>query len=396
MFDAAVQEWLNLVLRWIHVLAGIAWIGDSLFFMWLDGQMQPLREPQEGVTGETWLLHGGSYFQVDRRLLRPGELPPKLHWFWQQTTLTLLSGLLLLIVVYYLNAAMYMVDPAVRSMSGGAAVALSVGFFVTSWFAYDLLWRSPVGRRVVPAAMISFAMLMALSYGLTHVFSPRAAFLQLGAIMGAIMTTNVWVHILPPQRKMLEAAQEGRVPDYTLGVHAKTRSTHNTYMTFPVIVFMISNHFPGMYTGPLNWVMAGLLILAGAGVRQLMIVGLQRGRLVLGGTSASVAVMLALTFQPWAAQAPPADASVAPFGKVRQVIATRCCGCHSETPTEPGFRAAPQGLALDTPQQIQRYAAKIKERAVTRKDMPFANATGITEEERQLLGRWVDAGARLR
>ncbi len=269
--SSAWLEWVNALLRWIHVVAGIMWIGDSLLFMWIDSHLHPDPQSRKDVNGVTWLLHGGGYYQLEKRLLIPGRLPPSLRWFWLEATTTWLSGFLLLIVVYYVSASVLMVDRD-AALTPEQAVAAGVGMLLAGWFVYDGLWRS-LARRPALAAGASLALLVAINYAATHVMSARAAFLHVGAMAGTIMAANVWVHIILPQRQMVRAAREGREVDYSLGRHAKTRSTHNTYLTFPAIFLMISNHFPRIYGGPQRWLVLTLICLLGAGVRHLMLVG---------------------------------------------------------------------------------------------------------------------------
>jgi len=389
------MEWLDALLRWIHVIAGVMWIGDSLLFMWIDGHLHPDPQSRKDVAGVAWLIHGGGYYQLEKRWLVPGRLPPRLRWFWLEATTTWLSGFLLLILVYYMSAEAFMLDPGVSRLTPGQAVTAGLGLLLGGWLVYDGLWRTALRHRTT-ALLLSVAFLAILNYAATHLFSARAAFLQVGAVLGTIMSANVWVHIIPPQLTMVRAAREGREIDYSLGDHAKTRSTHNSYLTFPVIFLMISNHFPGIYAGRLNWVILSLLMAFGAGVRHLMLVGFRGARWAAACTTAAAVVLLYLTVQPSAPPQGSSGASAPSFTEVRTIIAQRCASCHSETPTEPGMTSTAGGVRLDTPEQITVRAARIKARAVEQRTMPLGNTTGITDEERAILGRWVDAGARLK
>lgn len=394
------MEWLDALLRWIHVIAGIMWIGDSLLFMWIDSHLHPDPQSRKDVAGMTWLIHGGGYYQLEKRWLVPGRLPPRLRWFWLEATTTWLSGFLLLILVYYMSAEAFMLDPGASRLTPGQAVTAGLAMLLGGWLVYDGLWRTTLRRRTAPAAVLSLAFLVIINYAATQFFSARAAFLQVGAMLGTIMAANVWVHIIPPQLTMVRAAREGREIDFSLGDHAKIRSTHNSYLTFPVIFLMISNHFPGIYAGRLNWVVLSLLMVFGAGIRHVMLVGFRAARATAAGTVAAAVALVYLTFPP----APPqgADgstgsaASAPTFTEVRTIIAQRCAACHSETPTEPGITSTAGGVGLDTPKQIRARAARIKIRVVEQRTMPLGNTTGITDEERTMLGRWVDAGAPLR
>jgi uncharacterized membrane protein len=395
-------EWFNLLARWAHIIAAIMWIGDSLLFMWIDSHLAPDPQSRRDVTGVAWLIHGGGYYHLEKRLLVPGRLPPSLRWFWLEATGTWVSGALLLILVYYMSADAFMVDRGVSSLTPGQAIAVGLGLLAGGWVLYDGLWRTRLSRWPLAALTVSGALLTGVIYGATHTLSGRAAFIHVGAMLGTIMVANVWVHILPSQHRMVQAAREGREIDYSLGVHAKTRSTHNTYLTYPVIFLMISQHFPVVYTGSLNWVTLALFIVFGAGARQITLVGIRPARGAAVVTLLALLLLVYLTARPGGVVAPRTSApsrATAPapaVAEVRAVIVQRCAVCHSETPSMPGITAAPNGVKLDTPQQIKALAALIKVRAVDLRTMPPGNITHITDQERALLGRWVEEGAPLR
>jgi len=393
---ASILEWLQFLFRWLHIVAAIMWIGDSLLFMWIDSHLRADPEGRSDVAGVTWLIHGGGYYHVEKRLLVPGRLPPSLRWFWLEATTTWLSGFLLLVLIYYMSSDAFMLDRSLNDLSAGQAVAAGLLILVVGWFLYDLLWRSSVRRRPVLAALLSLVTFVAISYAATRLLSARAAFIHIGAMMGTIMAANVWVHIIPPQWKMVRSARAGKEIDYTLGAHAKTRSTHNSYLTFPVIFLMISIHFPAVYTAPNNWLILTLFVVFGAGIRHLMLVGPTRARWTAIGTIASAVALVYLTTQPSGSQPPPAAGPAPAFVEVRTVIVRRCAVCHSNNPTVPGVTAMPGGVAMDTPAQIRAVAPRIRVRAVQQKTMPPANTTQIPESERDLLARWIDAGAPLK
>src|SRR5262249_55538312 len=248
-----VFDWLNVALRWTHLIAGIGWIGTSLYFMWLDAALIRSNLSQ-GVEGYAWLLHSGGFYLVERRKLPPGQLPSPIHWFKWEAGMTFLTGFPLLVLVYYVRAGLYLVDPSVSSITPGWAVVLGIGVLILGWLVYDLLWTSPLARAEGRAAMVaSWVLLFVVVYGLGRVLSGRAAFIHTGAMLGTIMVANVWMRIIPAQKDLIAAAEAGRTPDYTLSSRAKQRSTHNSYVTFPVIFMMISNHYPAVYAHPLNW-----------------------------------------------------------------------------------------------------------------------------------------------
>jgi uncharacterized membrane protein len=393
-----ILEWCGLLLRWVHVIAGIMWIGDSLLFMWIDSHLSPDPRGRRDVAGITWLIHGGGYYQLEKRLLVPGQLPPRLRWFWLEATSTWLSGFLLLILIYYLSADAYLIDRAVSSLTPGQATAVGLGLIIGGWLLYDGLWRTELRQSPAGAVTVSLALLAAASYLATHLLSARAAFLHIGAMLGTMMAANVWAHILPPQYRMVQAARQGHEIDYSLGVHAKTRSTHNTYLTFPVIFLMISQHFPAVYAAQPNWLVLCLFFVFGAGARHLMVVGVRAAWATAAVTGAALVVLVYLTAKPVLATRtglPPASVLAPPFVKARAVIVERCAVCHSETPVMPGFTAPPGNVRLDTPQQIWTMKARIRTRAIEQRTMPPGNVTGITDDERELLRHWIDAGAQL-
>jgi uncharacterized membrane protein len=390
------EEWLGILLRWIHVITAIMWIGDSLLFMWLDNHMYEDPEKRPHVSGITWLIHGGSYYTVEKRPLLAGKLPPRLRWFWMEATGTWISGFLLLIVVYWLSAKSYMVDPDVRNLTGLQAVGLSFGSIIGSWILYDGLWRTPLRHRTLLCGSLTLAYLFGLDWWLTHTLSGRAAFLQMGAIMASLMAFNVWIHIIPPQRKMYSMAAGGEEVNYGLGKHAKFRSTHNTYFTFPVIFLMLSNHFAGIFGHHMNWLLMALFIVFGAGMRHLFLVGFTTaGRIAAGIAAASTAGIFWVIWPAPKAPVAPTAGDAPPFAEVRVIVAQRCAVCHSESPGM-GFVEAPKGLKLDTPSQMVEAADRIKMQAVDRQVMPLGNATKMTPEERALLGRWIAAGCPLK
>jgi uncharacterized membrane protein len=396
-----VLDWFTFLLRWAHIIAAIMWIGDSLLFMWIDSHLSPDPQSRKDVAGVTWLLHAGGYYQLEKRLLVPGQLPPRLRWFWLEATSTWITGFLMLILIYYMAADAFMVDRSVSSLTPGGAIAVGLGMLLGGWLLYDRVWRPPLSDRRVLALFLSCALLLGVSYAATHLLSARAAFIHVGALLGTLMAANVWVHIIPPQRTMVRAAREGREIDYSLGVHAKTRSTHNSYLTFPVIFLMISQHFPVVYVGPFKWVALFLFVVLGAGVRHLMLVGVRAGRWTALVTAAAAAVLVSLTAHP-ASMSPGSSleggsaATVPSFPDVRTTIVQRCAMCHSAQPTMPGVVSPPNGVAMDTPAQIKALAPLIKTLAVDQTVMPPGNITHITDEERAVLGRWVESGAPLK
>ena len=397
---AVALEWLNLMVRWAHVIAAIMWIGDSFLFMWLDSHLvAPTRKREGAVAGELWMVHSGGFYEVvKRRYLAPEELPPRLHWFKWESYTTWISGFFLLGVVYYSGSGIYLVDRSVAPISYPAAVALSLGLLAAGWVVYDALWTSPLARRPRVAALVSFALIVALAIGLTRVFSGRAAFLHLGAVLGTVMTANVWRRIIPAQKAMLAATRAGTPVDVTLGERAKARSIHNHYLTLPVLFTMLSSHFPGTWGHPLAWLTLVLLVVLGASIKYVMNFRARSNRWIVLAGAASLAAAVALAVR---AQAPAGDASAyrgdppVAFATARQIIENRCVTCHAAKPTNPAFPEPPLGVKLEEPGQITALAPRILARAVLTETMPLGNLTGMTPEERRALGAWIAQGAKV-
>lgn len=385
---------IDLLLRWTHFIAGIAWIGSSFYFIWLDRALAAPDQPRPGVEGGLWMVHSGGFYQVEKRRPGPGEVPPVLHWFKWEALLTWVSGIALLVLVYYLSGA-YLLDPGAARIGRGTATALGLGLLVVGWLVYDALWRALAARPAIAAA-ISLALLTGVTMALCRLLSGRAAYMHVGSLLGTIMVANVWMRILPAQRQMIAATQAGRPADFTLGERAKQRSVHNSYMTFPLLFIMLSNHYPATYASPVNWLVLLLLIVAGAAVRHAMIGRGSSSRWALA--PAIVALAAAMFFSTPKGSAAPARLSeaVPAFAAVRTVIAQRCLPCHSQFQSDPTFGPAPGGVTFDTPESIVRLAERIRVRAVDTQTMPLANKTAMTPDERALLARWIAAGAPLR
>jgi len=390
-------DWANLFLRWAHFIAGIAWIGSSFYFIWLDRALTKPEHPKSGVEGDLWMVHSGGFYQVEKRRPGPGEVPAVLHWFKWEAMLTWITGIALLVLIYYLSGA-YLLDPSISRIGRGTAIALGIGLLVFGWVIYDALWCSPLANRPAVASAISLALLAAITVLLCRLLSGRAAFMHIGSLLGTIMVANVWMRILPAQHQMLAATRAGRSADFTLGERAKQRSVHNSYMTFPLLFIMLSNHFPATYASPVNWLVLLLLFVAGASVRHAMIGRGSSSRWALVPAALALAAAMFFSTPKGAAARARAAAtdSVPPFHAVRAVIVQRCQPCHSQYQSDRTLGPAPGGVTFDTPESIARLAERIRVRAVETKTMPLANKTGMTDEERALLARWISAGAPLR
>ena len=393
---AVIQEWLNLLVRWVHVIAAIMWIGDSFLFMWLDSH---LTKPKEGrddnVTGELWMTHSGGFYEVmKRKSLRKGEAAGPIYWFKWESYTTWLTGFLLIAVVYWLGGAVLLVDPG-SPLSPVAAVHVSLLLLPAGYLVYEALWMTPLGKNQKAFAVVGLALVVALTWQLAHVFAPRAVFLQVGAMLGTIMTANVFFRIIPSQRHMLAATEAGTPVDTSYGLRAKGRSIQNHYLTLPVLFCMLSNHFPSMYGNARPWAVLGLLFVVGAALKYVMNFRGQTHPVVFVGGAASLIGVVALTtvggdamsgLSAYEGKAPVS------FATVNTIVQARCVTCHAVKPTSPMFPAPPNGIVLETPEQLAAQGDRMFVRAVTTKTMPLGNMTGMTDEERGLLGAWVAQG----
>jgi uncharacterized membrane protein len=395
-----VADWLSLGLRWLHVIAGIAWIGTSFHFVALDNHLTPPRDPADrtrGVHGEVWGVHGGGFYRSQKYLLGPrGEpLTDDLHWFKWEAYTTWLSGVGLLAVVYWWGAQTYLIDRAVWALSAPAAVAISVASLVLGWLVYDALCRLVPSERVLGALVGVLAVAAARGYG--QVFGARAAYIHVGAMIGTIMAWNVFVHIIPGQREMVAAVRAGREPDPRPGIVGKQRSVHNTYFTLPVVFVMISIHYPMTYGHRHAWAVLAVIGVAGVLIRRFYVLR-QSGRSApaLAALAALLLMGLAVALAP-AWRSGPAGAATgepASFVRVQAIVRERCAVCHAERPTQPGFVQAPAGVFLDTPERIRAAAPRMHQAVVVARTMPIANLTGMTESERTALAAWIQGGAR--
>lgn len=394
----ALRELLDLVFRWMHVIAGIMWIGNSMLWNWLDRNLQPSKTGKPGIQGEIWLLHSGGFYFMEKDLGGWDRDRP-LHWFKWQAYTTWLTGAALLIVVYYASGGALLIDPAVADLTPAQAVAIAAGSIIAAWLAYDFFLGRLISRMGRMGAVLGLGLVLAVAYALTHLLSGRAAYLHVGAMLGTLMAGNVFRVIMPSQRSLVAAVERGEIPDTAPAKRAKERSIHNNYMTFPVIVLMVSSHFSDLYSHRLSWVLLGILVLGGATARHILNVrfGWPRWKPALAATFAATLGALALfTVRPARSSASvPADATGAvTFAQANAVIQKRCAVCHSADPADRTFGPAPAGVAFESPEQIIARVERIRVRAVETKTMPPANKTHISDAERVLLGRWIAQGAR--
>ena len=394
--EAYVLEWLNVLGRWFHLIAGIAWIGASFYFVWLDSHLRAPRYPDEaerlGIGGEVWALHGGGFYRAQKFAVAPPELPEPLHWFKWEAYSTWLSGFFLLALIYYAGAEVYLIDRSVAALSKPAAIGIGLAFLAGGWIVYDLLCRSPLGAREPLLAGVMLALCAAAAYALTQLYSGRGAYIHFGAMLGTIMAANVYFVIMPGQREMVRAKVEGRVPDPSYAARGKQRSVHNTYFTLPVLFVMISNHYALFTQARHAW--AALIAIALAGVFIRLFFTFRHRGTVRPSFWAIAVALLAAVFVALAPRTGPSDPRPAAFADVRAIVEQRCAGCHAEKPTYAGFASAPKDVRLDSPAHILRQAASVHQQAVVLRAMPIGNLTQMTDAERLTVDAWFRGGAK--
>lgn len=399
--EVPIAEWLSLLLRWLHIIFGAAWIGTSFYFNWLNNHVRPIEDgpPREGVAGELWSIHGGKFYQIVKYGVAPPKLPKTLHWFKYEAYFTWITGFCLLGIVYYLEPSAYLVDSSRRvlhellpaGMVEVGAIAIGVGTLGVGWVVYDLLCKSPLSRAPVAFALVGFVLMTGVAFGLTQIFGSRAAYIHVGALIGTIMAWNVFFVIIPNQKRVVAAMTAGTPPDPRLGEAGALRSLHNNYLTLPVLFIMVSNHYPMTFGHAWNWAILAALSFIGAGVRHWFNLRGQGQKNVWILPAAAVAmVALALVSAPRSAAEYQGEVT---FAMVQDIVDRRCVECHSATPTSALYDVAPQGVMFDTAQQIVDRAARINSQVVLTEQMPLSNLTGMTDEERAILGAWYRRGA---
>ncbi|HVY35115.1 MAG TPA: urate hydroxylase PuuD [Caulobacteraceae bacterium] len=389
-----LAAWLNLSLRWLHVIAGIAWIGASFYFVWLDNNLQAPEPSADGVKGELWAVHGGGFYNSRKYIEAPPRMPDTLHWFKWEAYTTWLSGFGLLCLIYYAGAPTYLIDPAKAQLGWAQAVAIGLSFIVGGLLAYEALCRSPIGTRPRLFGLIWFAILTASAWGLTRLFSDRGAFIHVGAMVGTVMVANVLLVIIPNQRKSVAALIAGTPVDPRWGAQGKQRSVHNNYMTLPVIFMMLSTHYPLVTGNSLNWLLLAMISLAGVSIRHFFNLrhqGLFRHEFIFCGVVLMFAASIIATGVGSSVNLPASGPTN--FAQAQAIVQTHCIVCHSTTPTHRGFTAPPLGVTFDTPERLRSFAPRIYQMAVATRAMPLGNETGMTDQDRARLGAWIKAGA---
>jgi uncharacterized membrane protein len=392
-----VWIWAEAFLRWLHVIAGIGWIGSSFYFIHLDYSLKAREGLPAGAYGEAWQVHGGGFYNMVKYLVAPARMPEELTWFKWEAYATWVSGFALVVAIYYAGASLYLIDPAVLAISPATGIAISVAGLALGWALYDGLCRSPLGRNEAVLAAAGFVFLVALAYLFSRVFSARGAFMQIGALIGTIMAANVLMVIIPGQRKVVADLIAGRTPDPIYGRRGKQRSTHNNYLTLPVVFVMISNHYPLAYATRWSWVILALLLVMGGVLRHFFNLRHQ-GLPSPWWTWAAAVVCGALIV--WLSSLGPAqeprprpkraDAAVpVTFRQVEDIVISRCSMCHAAEPVWAGIAQPPKGVRLDTPALIRAHAREIAVSAAWSSAMPPSNVTGLTPDERQTLAAWL-------
>ncbi len=386
------MDWLSLAIRWLHLAAGIAWIGTSFYFIWLDQSLRARDGLAKGVLGESWSVHGGGFYHVQKYSVAPQDMPPELHWFKYEAYFTWLSGFALLVVLYYFGASSYLIDPTRADLTPIQAISASVGFLVGSWVIYEALCRSPIGRSVAALAVSLLALILLSAFLLTQIFSDRAAFLHVGALIGTIMSANVFVVIIPNQKKVVADLMAGNAPNPALGAQAKQRSLHNNYLTLPVLLLMVSAHYPMLYSGgaAMGWLVIAFIVVIGGIIRHFFNSHHAGRRGVALMWQWPIAALLGIGLAFFInTRGEDVSATQVTDAKALAITQTHCAGCHAASPTHPAFKAPPGGIILDSLLALEQHSDKVMAQAVLSQAMPLGNATHMTAKERAALGAWL-------
>lgn len=394
-WEGHMMEWLNIVVRLMHITFGIAWIGASFYFVFLENALNRTKDVREELAGNLWAVHGGGFYYLEKYKVAPKTIPTDLHWFKYEAYFTWLSGFSLLFVVYYFNAKAFLIDTQILNLTPAAAIAIGIGSFIVAWIVYDLLCRTPLVKKGPWFALLGFLLATGFAFFYTHVFSARAAYIHFGAMLGTLMAGNVFFVIIPSQKAMVKAAKEKQPLDPSLGKFALLRSLHNNYFTLPVLFVMVSNHFPSTFGYTFPWLTLAIITLGTAGVKHYLNLKEKR-QLNVWILPVSVLILLAAAF----ISAPPKDPGACKgevsIAEVNAIVQKRCISCHSTHPTDDVFTAPPNGVVYETPQDIVRLKDKIMQRVVVTRTMPQNNKTGMTDEERNKIRCWIENGAAIK
>ncbi|MCP3459119.1 MULTISPECIES: urate hydroxylase PuuD [unclassified Bradyrhizobium] len=392
MWGSIISEWASLLLRWLHVVAAIAWIGSSFYFIHLDLSLKPKRDLPDGVQGEAWQVHGGGFYRIMKYLVAPSQMPEELTWFKWEAYTTWLSGFALMVVVYYLDADLFLVDKSILDLTPIQAGLFSFCSLALAWLLYEIACRTGLAQRELGFAIGGYLFLVALTYAFTHVLSGRGAFNQIGAIIGTIMVANVFAVIIPNQKKIVAALIAGQSPDPRLGKTSKERSVHNNYLTLPVVVLMISNHYPLLYATRFNWIIVAIVLALGPVIRHFFNerhAGRKSPWWVWGVAAVGVIAIGFLSAAGPREVKTGALAAQPTLANVEEIVMSRCSMCHAAEPVWSGIVTAPKGILLDAPQHIQRNIRLIGRVAAWSSAMPPGNITEMTGEERAVLAAYI-------
>lgn len=393
-YEGHLTEWLNIAVRVMHITFGIAWIGASFYFVFLENALNRTDNVRDELAGNLWAIHGGGFYYLEKYKVAPKTLPKHLHWFKYEAYFTWVSGFALLFIIYYFNASAMLIDTNVLKLTAGQGIAISIGSFIAGWIIYDLLCKSPLRKRPVLFALIGVLILAAFAYFYSHVFSGRAAFIHFGAMIGTIMAANVFFVIIPSQKAMVGAAKKGLMPDPQKGKNALFRSIHNNYFTLPVLFVMVSNHFPSTFGNKYQWIVLAAISIGAAGIKHWLNIR-EQGKLSVWILPASVLLLLGVAYVT-APQPSNTKCNEISFAEVNAIVQQRCVSCHSSKPTDNVYTAPPNGVKYDTPQEIVAKKDLIMQRVVVTKTMPQNNKTNMTPEERDIIRCWLEQGASLK
>ncbi len=394
-WEAHLMEWMNIVVRWMHITFGIAWIGASFYFVFLENALNRTKDLRDELAGNLWAVHGGGFYYLEKYKVAPQKIPKELHWFKYEAYFTWVSGFCLLFIVYYFNASALLIDKNVLDITPITGISIGIGSFILSWIIYDLLCKSPIGKRNIAFTLIGTIIAIGFAYFYTKVFSARAAYIHFGAMLGSIMVANVFFVIIPSQKAMVKAAKENKPLNPELGKNAGRRSLHNNYFTLPVLFVMISNHFPSTFGYKYPWLILGIITIGSAGVKHYLNLK-EKGQLSVWVMPVSVLILLGAAF----ISAPPKDPGACnetiSINQVSEIVNKRCVTCHSSKPTDDFYKTAPNGVKFETPDEILKKKDLIMQRVVITKTMPQNNKTNITQEERDMIRCWINQGASIK
>lgn len=395
IYEGHLMEWLNIVVRLMHITFGIAWIGASFYFVWLENALNRTENVRDELAGNLWAVHGGGFYYLEKYKVAPKEIPKNLHWFKYEAYFTWLSGFCLLCIVYYFNAKAFLIDKHVLDISSATAICIGIGSFIAAWIIYDLLCKSPLINKGIWFAIIGFIIAVGFAFFYSKVFSSRAAYIHFGAMIGTLMVANVFFVIIPSQKAMVKAAKENKPLDPSLGKKALQRSLHNNYFTLPVLFVMISNHFPSTFGDKHAWLVLAIISLGLAGLKHWLNLR-DKGQMSTWVMPISVLILLAIAYITSPQKSSNKTNRVVTMSEVYPIIQARCIECHSSKPTNITYAAPPNGVTYETPENIVKLKDKILQRVVITKTMPQNNETNMTQEERDLIGAWIEQGAKLK